>query len=542
MDMDLWTLKQYHPRPQQVEILDEISDALDSGYENIILEAGTGIGKSAIATTVARMCNDSYILTMTNQLQKQYLQDFNFLLTEIKGRNNYVCNYGGYCDKCQFAEHNKLAEQKYNLELKKWKIKFKKGLAKLYDQPVKPDYVSYCEDCEYILALKSAQNSSSIITNYDYLFYAGNYAKQWSTRDLLVLDEAHNFEKKVMSLVSEELNRKVIFDRNGFDIFESVAKGREPLKNINNQEYWIKIVEKCLELETNAMEYSVEESPKAEMYIQKYSRILKKFKQNDYIIDLPLRKEILEDKEKDNRLKVEFKPLSAAEHSDALLHFGQIRLFMTGTLGNKDKFCEWNTLNADDTYYIYAKSPFPVEHRPIIRQYVCSMRQEAWRNTHILKYIERILSNHQREKGVIHTSSNQQAWWIKKNLSSKRLGIAYGATREQSIKEFEETPTNCVLIGAGLKDGVDFKGNKCRFQILFKVPYPSLGDEQVKIRRKLDPDWYAYQTVQPLQQAYGRGIRDMDDYCKFYVLDEDFEHLLHEYGYFFNEYFLEAVQ
>ena len=75
MDMDLWTLKQYHPRPQQVEILDEISDALDSGYENIILEAGTGIGKSAIATTVARMCNDSYILTMTNQLQKQYLQE-----------------------------------------------------------------------------------------------------------------------------------------------------------------------------------------------------------------------------------------------------------------------------------------------------------------------------------------------------------------------------------------------------------------------------------------------------------------------------------
>lgn len=507
MDMDLWTLKQYQPRPQQIEILDEIQCALDSGYENIILEAGTGIGKSAIATTVARMVDNSYILTMTNQLQKQYLADFNFMLTEIKGRNNYACNYGGNCSKCQMETE----EEKR------------------------------CPDCEYLLSLKQAQNSSIVISNYDYLFYAGNYAQQWDKRDLLVLDEAHNFEKKVMSLVSENLNRSIILNRYGFDIFESVAKGREPLKNINNPEYWMSIIEKCIEKERMLICFTSEEKKQQSNYLQRYFRIAKKLKQDGYIIDLPMRKDILEDKDKSARLKVEFKPLSAKEHSESILHFGQNRLFMTGTLGNKDKFCEWNGLNTDDTYYIYAKSPFPVENRPIIRQYVCSMRQEAWRNTHILKYIERILSNHHNEKGVIHTSSNQQAWWIKNNISSKRLWIAYGSTREQSIQEFEKTSTNRVLIGAGLKDGVDFKGDKCRFQILFKVPYPSLGDEQVKIRRKLDPSWYSFQTIMPLQQSYGRGIRDENDYCKFYILDEDFEHLLHEYGYFFNEYFLEGI-
>ena len=46
----------------------------------------------------------------------------------------------------------------------------------------------------------------------------------------------------------------------------------------------------------------------------------------------------------------------------------------------------------------------------------------------------------------------------------------------------------------------------------------------------------------PLMQSYGRGIRDNDDYCKFYVLDEDFEHLITEFKYLFNEYFLEAIQ
>lgn len=510
MDMQYWSLKQYNPRPEQVKIIDEISDALECNYHNIILEAGTGSGKSAVATTVARMCHDSYILTMTKQLQNQYLKDFKNLLMEIKGRSNYVCNYGGTCKECALENTNE----------------------------------KRCVDCEYILQLRRAQESPNVLTNYDYLYYAGNYAHQWGTRDLLILDEAHNFEKKVMSLISENLSRYKIFKRYGFDIFESVRKGGA-LKNINNTEYWISIIEKCLDHEQRFPNYDFPNENEHESLMVKYNRMLRKLMSDDFVIELPLKKEIMADKQSDKfrqYLNMVLRPLSIEKYSNSLLNFGNTRLFMTGTLGSKDKFCEWNGLNSEDTYYIYAKSPFPVEHRPIIRQYVCSMRQDAWRNLHILKYIKKILDTHHNEKGVIHTSSNQQAWWIKKNMNSKRLWIAYGATREQSIQDFENSPTNRVLVGAGIKDGVDFKHDKCRFQILFKVPYPNLGSQQVKIRRRKDPVWYLNQTIQPLQQAYGRGIRDMDDYCKFYVLDEDFEHLTREYDCLFNEYFLEAIQ
>ena len=146
------------------------------------------------------------------------------------------------------------------------------------------------------------------------------------------------------------------------------------------------------------------------------------------------------------------------------------------------------------------------------------------------------------QKGVIHTSSNQQAWWIKQRLNSNRVWVAQGQSREETIKRFEESNYPITLIGAGIKDGVDFKGDKCRYQILFKVPYPNLGSQQVKIRRQVDPVWYMYQTVMPLMQSYGRGIRDETDYCKYYVLDEDFEHLVTTYDCLFNEYFLEAIQ
>ena len=74
------------------------------------------------------------------------------------------------------------------------------------------------------------------------------------------------------------------------------------------------------------------------------------------------------------------------------------------------------------------------------------------------------------------------------------------------------------------------------------MPFPSLASAQVNIRKHYDKTWYAYQTIMPLMQAYGRGIRDMDDQCTMYVLDSDFDSLLSSYRYLFNEYFLEAIR
>ena len=101
-----WSLKGHYPRNSQIKLINKINWAIGEGYKNIILEAGTGIGKSAIATTLANMYEDSYILTMTKQLQEQYLDDFGDMLVEIKGRGNYKCNYKGNCDFCIKAEYN----------------------------------------------------------------------------------------------------------------------------------------------------------------------------------------------------------------------------------------------------------------------------------------------------------------------------------------------------------------------------------------------------------------------------------------------------
>lgn len=534
--MIFWSLKGHNPRSSQVKLINKINWAIGEGYKNIILEAGTGTGKSAIATTLANMYEDSYILTMTKQLQEQYLDDFEDMLVEIKGRGNYKCNYKGSCDFCIKAEYN----------LRK------------------------CSDCEYQIAFKRAVESPNVLTNYDYLYYVGVTNGMLDNRELLILDEAHNLERKMLMLSSFELNREYISTKFGIDIFAPIMDGDKSAHNLKrNSSYWIELCDELTgickkrikEIEGEGKEtvqvtldefendpnkfssFDYVEKQRLESDMKSFAAISLGLSSNDLIIDLPENKQINENK---MDISAEFKPFSVSEDTQKLLELGNVRIFLTGTLGDKDKFCKWNDINPDETYYIYEKSPFDVSKRPIYGEFVGSMSGKRgntprWKNPKAIRKIKELLGRHENEKGVIHTSSNEQAFWIMENLKEYNIRFVGGEDRNQVLREFKESKDNITLIGASIKDGVDFKGDLCRFQIMFKVPYPQLN-EQVVYRKNLDPSWYYYQAVMSIMQAYGRGIRDSDDYCVMYILDSDFKKLVDFNKGFFNEYFLEAIK
>ena len=535
--MIYWSLPKFNPRNSQIRLINEINFAIREGYKNIILEAGTGIGKSAIATTLANMYEDSYILTMTKQLQEQYLDDFDEMLVEIKGRGNYKCNYKGSCDFCIKAEYN----------------------------------LRRCSNCEYQLAFKRATEAKNVITNYDYLYYAGVANPILDSRELLILDEAHNLERKMLMLSSLELNREYISTKFGIDIFEPLMHSSKSFNELKrNSEYWVRLcddlIKECKkrikkiegdanksvqvtldEFENDPSKYSnfdYVEKQNLEQDIKTFAGIGLGLAHEELIIDLPNRDSILNN---EMDISAEFKPFSVADDTQNLLGMGNVCIFLTGTLGSKDKFCEWNNINPEETYYIYEKSPFDVEKRPIYADFVGNMsgrrrgKTPNWKNKRAINKLKELLSRHKNEKGVIHTSSNEQAFWIMDNLRDDRLVFVGGEDRNHTLKDFTKSKENTVLIGASIKDGVDFKGDLCRFQIVFKIPYPQLN-EQVKYRKALDPKWFYYQTVMALMQAYGRGIRDMDDWCVMYIIDSSFKQLVEYNRGFFNEYFLEAIQ
>ena len=535
--MIYWSLPKFNPRNSQIRLINEINFAIGEGYKNIILEAGTGIGKSAIATTLANMYEDSYILTMTKQLQEQYLDDFDEMLVEIKGRGNYKCNYKGSCDFCIKAEYN----------------------------------LRRCSNCEYQLAFKRATEAKNVITNYDYLYYAGVANPILDSRELLILDEAHNLERKMLMLSSSELNREYISTKFGIDIFEPLMHSSKSFNELKrNSEYWVRLcddlIKECKkrikkiegdanksvqvtldEFENDPSKYSnfdYVEKQNLEQDIKTFAGIGLGLAHEELIIDLPNRDSILNN---EMDISAEFKPFSVADDTQNLLGMGNVCIFLTGTLGSKDKFCEWNNINPEETYYIYEKSPFDVEKRPIYADFVGNMsgrrrgKTPNWKNKRAINKLNELLSRHKNEKGVIHTSSNEQAFWIMDKLRDDRLVFVGGEDRNHTLKDFTKSKENTVLIGASIKDGVDFKGDLCRFQIVFKIPYPQLN-EQVKYRKALDPKWFYYQTVMALMQAYGRGIRDMDDWCVMYIIDSSFKQLVEYNRGFFNEYFLEAIQ
>ena len=86
------------PRKGQLEIISQIKNAIDDGFKFIVLEAGTGTGKSVIAATLSKIYEPAYILTMTKQLQSQYANEFSYPL--VKGRGNFSCKSAGLEASC----------------------------------------------------------------------------------------------------------------------------------------------------------------------------------------------------------------------------------------------------------------------------------------------------------------------------------------------------------------------------------------------------------------------------------------------------------
>ena len=86
------------------------------------------------------------------------------------------------------------------------------------------------------------------------------------------------------------------------------------------------------------------------------------------------------------------------------------------------------------------------------------------------------------------------------------------------------------------------KDDLSRFQIITKVPYPNKGDRWTEAKRKIDEDWYYWQTALRLVQGYGRSVRSKDDWAKTYVLDSGFEYFVKRNRNILPDWFTQAVQ
>lgn len=516
------------PREGQLNIIRCLSEAIEQGYPYLILEAGTGTGKSAVATTLARMYQPAYILTMTKQLQAQYASEFGYPL--VKGRGNFACldsNLDLNCDMgtCQTTP----SSQEFSCDYGVTKSPFEGGYA-FQDAFGAPIYFRSQDHCPYWEQKAESAESSITLMNYDYALLELNYVKHFGKRQLMVLDEAHNLEDKLMRRLEVNLSRQ----RLEKDVKKTIPRS---MMDYRDPEEWILFLEALYD---SYAELSVKEMPK---------------NQADRVNSTKLRlSELLNNLEDQpenwvvdtDTAGVSFKPLRVDGYTkNRLFQYADACLFMSATILDKELFSKWLGLEPDEVYYLEVPSPFPAGNRPVHMNLAGKMSQRLIKRTapKTIPILEKIIKHHKYEKGLIHTHNYKCQQYVMNQLNNSRLIGHNSQNREYALYQFEKTREPRILVSPSMSEGVDLPYEQCQFQVIYKIPFPYLGDPQVNERRKQEPRWYAYKTVITLLQAYGRGMRAEDDYCETYILDGNIRMILtgKMYRHLIPRYFKEAI-
>lgn len=187
----------------------------------------------------------------------------------------------------------------------------------------------------------------------------------------------------------------------------------------------------------------------------------------------------------------------------------------------------------------------PVENRPIYLENVKRINnkttEEEW--VGIIEALDKIAGDmlDSEGKGVIHSVSNWLMDYILKYSKYKHLMIpAAGATRLSGIEKFKDAD-NGILIGPNLSRGINLPDELCRWIIIPKIPYPSLGDPRVQEIMKGGEEQYLVETLSTIIQQCGRGVRHRKDYCKTFILDSGAGYLFKQTSSWLPQWFREAI-
>jgi Rad3-related DNA helicase len=156
--------------------------------------------------------------------------------------------------------------------------------------------------------------------------------------------------------------------------------------------------------------------------------------------------------------------------------------------------------------------------------------------------VKEILKEHKGQKGIIHSHSYKITNFLRKNIRDKRLIFHDADDREEALRKHMSSTTATVLVSPSMAEGVDLRDDLSRFQIIMKVPYPSLGDKLVKKRMHRWSWWYPMQTIKTIVQAVGRSIRNEKDQAVTYILDADWQRFYNKNSNIFPDSFKQALK
>ena len=235
-------LESFRYRPQQQSMSEAVETALNN-YSQLIVEAGTGVGKTFAYLIPALLSKQKVVIsTGTKHLQDQlYFKDLPTILkilklpvktSLLKGRANYLCLHRLEHNAPSAIMHNRQLAKKVNI-IKEWSQFTKTGeiaeVTAIYENDaVWPNVTSTIDNClgaecpsydkcHVIKARQKAQQADVVIINH-HLFFADLALKMEGFGELLpsvnsvIFDEAHQLPELASTFLATSSSSRQMND------------------------------------------------------------------------------------------------------------------------------------------------------------------------------------------------------------------------------------------------------------------------------------------------------------------------------------------
>lgn len=529
-------------RPFQRDTVAAILEEYVAGRRAVLVDAPTGSGKSMIGEAVRRLLplvipEDELLLlgdrtggmgkdggvrawyvATTKMLQDQLAAEFPHGVL-LKGRANYLTQSGalnglGYpttgqsvinCSDCTVL------------------MKADHGCAWCFD----------AKSCPYKIAVSEALEGDLAILNTAYFLAASGPVFQ-RQRPLTIVDEADALEQVLMGHVEVAMNPSTL-----------AKYGITPPKRVtveaatNDWEGWAKdawsrvMGTDVKDLIDQPTLYAREQRRKEQLE-QRLAGLQSRFDEWAYDGD---------------DTSVLFRPVKVARHGQALVWGVEGRERQTSRISDRQLAMSATFLSTDvwarevglpeGTYAtVRMPSTIPTENRLIVFKPVVSMTRKTKQDAYpiLAAHVEDIVRAHEGERVLIHAVSYELAGYLHGYLTrvdgvfGERLVTTYthSGGKDQALGEYLREE-GAVMVAPSMERGVDLAGDRCRVQIIAKVPWMFMS-RQVKMRKKLPGGdaWYSQAAMQKMVQAMGRAVRGPDDWAVTYILDEQAQRLLQD--------------
>jgi Rad3-related DNA helicase len=387
------------------------------GYEPNFSANGIITHNSAIAMTIAKMAEShkAYYITTTKMLQDQIENDYPYIAT-LKGRSSYPCTaYDKFADKLVNILGPKELERRQSANYN-CNEGYCKSTGKSSCNMCMSNLDGIYSHCEYYDKMGAAVNAQTASMNFDNFILHMNYGQSFSGRGILIIDESHNTEDKLLEFMHCTIESS--------HLHQEVPELEEPLEYIS----WLMDIGALNVLKKRLMDASnnadIKEMNYFESLIKKYMRMILEVREdpNGWICEF----------NEDKRLgtsKATLKPIYSRKAAQKYLFcHTDVVVMLSATILNAKIFANNLGIPNNDFAAISIPSTFPVQNRPVYIDYVGKFtggkaQMENWMPV-MKNKIEQIIDKYPNQKGIIHAHSFAIQKWLADNLRTdikKRL-------------------------------------------------------------------------------------------------------------------------